>query len=78
MNNCCKCGKKLVLTNEVSECLECQQQNVVKYDNRVDRNMAQTALENIRKKGYMTASDDLNDTHDWLIVCTYINDLRSD
>ena len=44
---------------------------------KVTREVAQTSLENIRKKGYVIGALDLNDTFDWNIVVTYINDLST-
>ena len=44
---------------------------------KVTREIAQNSLESIRKKGYITGGSDLNDTFDWNIVVTYINDLQS-
>ena len=44
---------------------------------KVTREIAQNSLESIRKKGYITGGSDLNDTFDWNIVVTYINNLQS-
>ena len=45
--------------------------------NRITRKLAQKSLEVIRKKGYLTGGSDLNNTFDWNIIVTYVNDLQN-